>query len=213
MRDKNNNMEKMEDLEIPEEETDDEMSGKSEKNDAENENCKKAEGVIVKKLEAKLEAAEQEKEEYEDRWKRAYAEFENYKKRSVREREKSRKFANESLLRALLPVVDNMERAIESSSDNGEIAESSIAQGVDMTLKEIVKVFEKFGVKAVSSMGQSFDPGIHEAMMQEESEEHPGNTVIRELQKGYMLHDRLLRPAMVTVSKAKTDDEKKMKKK
>ena len=86
-----------------------------------------------------------------------------------------------------------------------------MADGVNLTLKEILKVFEKFNVKAIESVGQPFDPNFHQAMMQEETDDYPENTVITEMQKGYMIHDRLLRPSMVVVaaSKAKTEDGKK----
>jgi molecular chaperone GrpE len=100
----------------------------------------------------------------------------------------------------LLPVVDSLDLAVESSS-NDQHAHSSVVEGVSMTLKELYKVLDGFGVKSFESLGKTFDPGIHQAMMQEETEAYPDNTVSRELQKGYMIHDRLLRPAMVVVSK------------
>jgi molecular chaperone GrpE len=133
---------------------------------------------------------------------RISAEFENYKKRSARETESFRKFANDSILKDLLPVVDNMERAIQSTAAS-EQASGCILEGVDLTLKEILRVLERYGVKPVEAQGKPFDPAIHEAVMQEESEEFPENTVLKEFQRGYMLHDRLLRPAMVVVSKSK----------
>jgi molecular chaperone GrpE len=113
-----------------------------------------------------------------------------------------RKFANESFVKALLPVVDNLDRAIESSTNDDHV-NRSVVEGVNMTLKEILKVFEQFGVKPFESLGKAFDPSFHQAMLQEETEEHPDRTVIREFEKGYMIHDRLLRPAMVVVSKIK----------
>ncbi len=114
--------------------------------------------------------------------------------------EELRKYANEGLLKDLLSVVDNLERAIDSSSDNND-NDNSIIEGVDMTLKEILKILEKNQVKTVAAVGRPFDPAFHQAFMTEESEEHPENTVLKEFQKGYTLHDRLLRPAMVVVSK------------
>ena len=158
-------------------------------------------------LAAELEAAEKKAGENYDRFLRLSAEFENYKKRKEREATDFRKYANEALVKELLPVVDNLERALETSGDN-ENAVACILEGVDMTLKEIFKVLEKFAVKAVDAVGNSFDPTYHQAVMQEASTEHPDNTVVRELQKGYTIHDRLLRPAMVVVAKAaETDDE------
>lgn len=150
-------------------------------------------------LSAKLEKAQEEAKDIHSRLLRVSAEFENYKKRSARETEAFRKYANESLLKALLPVVDNLERAIESFHENSG-TEACIIEGVEMTHKEILKVLEKFGVEPIESVGKPFDPSFHEAAMRQPSADHPENTVIKEFHKGYMLHDRLLRPAMVVVS-------------
>ncbi|OQY58140.1 MAG: nucleotide exchange factor GrpE [Desulfobacteraceae bacterium 4572_88] len=153
-----------------------------------------------------LESAENAAKENHDRLLRVSAEFENYKKRSAREMESFRKFANEALVKDMLSVVDNLERAILSSADKE--AENGILEGIEMTLREILKIFEKFSVTPIESLGERFDPSFHEAVMQEESEEHDENTVLKELQKGYMIHDRLLRPSMVIVSKAKAKKNK-----
>jgi molecular chaperone GrpE len=153
-------------------------------------------------MEARLESVEQESKENHDRFLRVSAEFENYKKRAAREMGDFRKFANESFVKAMLPVVDNLDRAIESSS-NDKNTSTSVVEGVNMTLIEILKVFEQFGVIPFESLGKTFDPGFHQAVMQEENEDYPDNTVLNEMQKGYMIHDRLLRPAMVVVSKKK----------
>lgn len=159
----------------------------------------------LKVMEARLESMEQESKDSHDRFLRVSAEFENYKKRAAREMNDFRKFANESFVKAMLPVVDNLDRAIESSSDDDH-SNSSVVEGVNMTLKEILKIFEQFGVKPFASLGKTFDPALHQAVMQEESDDHPEKTILNELEKGYMMHDRLLRPAMVVVSK-KTDSE------
>ena len=156
----------------------------------------------LEEMTEKLAAAEAAAAEERDRVLRLSADFENYKKRSQREMTEFRKFANEALIKELLTVVDNLERAIASSP--ADTAEGDcMLEGVDLTLKEILKVFEKFNVKPVEADGKPFDPNFHQAVMQEESEEHPENNVLKELQKGYLLHDRLIRPAMVVVSKAK----------
>ena len=157
-------------------------------------------GDPLKVMEEKLESVEQESKESYDRFLRVSAEFENYKKRAAREMNDFRKFANESFVKAMLPVVDNLDRAIESSSDDDH-SNSSVVEGVNMTLKEILKIFEQFGVKPFESLGKTFDPALHQAVMQEESDDHPEKTILNELEKGYMMHDRLLRPAMVIVSK------------
>ena len=176
----------------------------SEKSGSEKEECIET-GDIIKEMEAKIEVAAQEAKDNHDRLLRVSADFENYKKRSAREMEVLRKFANESLVKEMLPVVDNLERAIDSSNNNG--AKNSIVEGVDMTLMEILKILEKFGVKPIESLGETFDPSFHEAVMQQESEDHAENTVLQEFQKGYMINDRLLRPAMVVVSKSKSKAE------
>ncbi|HAO19413.1 MAG: nucleotide exchange factor GrpE [Desulfobacteraceae bacterium IS3] len=152
--------------------------------------------------EDQIKAAHEKTKEYYERMLRISAEFENYKKRSAREMDSFRKFANESILKDLLPVVDNLERAI-SSSAAAQGADQCITEGVDLTLKEILRVLARYGVNPVEAQGKPFDPGIHEAVMQQESEEVPENTVLTEFQRGYTLHERILRPAMVVVSKAK----------
>lgn len=98
-------------------------------------------------------------------------------------------------------MVDNLERAIGSVNDNSD-SNVCVLQGVRMTLQEILKIFDKFGVKSIESLGKSFDPTFHQAILQEETTAQPENTVLKEMQRGYMIHDRLLRPAMVVVAKA-----------
>jgi molecular chaperone GrpE len=155
----------------------------------------------VQVLQEKLTALEAESKAKYDQLLRLAAEFENYKKRAVRESEDFRKYANESLLRELLTVVDNLERAVVSVNDNSS-SNVCVLEGVRMTLQEILKIFDKFGVKPIESLGKSFDPTFHQAILQEETLAQPENTVLKEMQRGYMIHDRLLRPAMVVVAKA-----------
>jgi molecular chaperone GrpE len=150
-------------------------------------------------LAQRLEAAEEAAKESYDRFLRVSAEFDNYKKRTAREMEEFKKFSTERLIKELLPVVDNLERALVSAEDRSA-QEKGIKEGVDLTLQEIMRVLERFGVKSIQSLNEPFDPTYHQAMMQEPRDNVPGNTVISELQKGYTLHDRLLRPAMVIVS-------------
>jgi molecular chaperone GrpE len=163
----------------------------------------------LKELEAKLEAKEKEAEDTYDRLLRISAEFDNYKKRSSREMVEYRKFANQSLIKEMLSVIDNLELAMNSTNGHKAI-DKDLLQGLEMTYKEILKVFEKFNVKPIDACGQPFDPTFHEAVMQEETNDSPKNTVVNELQRGYMIHDRLLRPSMVVVAKPKenNDDEK-----
>ena len=158
----------------------------------------------IKDLKTQLEAREQEAQENYDRLLRVSAEFENYKKRTTRELEEFRKFANQSLIKELLSVVDNLELAMNSTNGHEKI-DQGLLQGLEMTHREILKVFEKFNVKPIEAKGEVFDPTFHEAVMQEETDEYEANTVINELQKGYLIHDRLLRPSMVVVARSKTN--------
>jgi molecular chaperone GrpE len=189
--------------------TETEGTGAENKTLKENDSNKKDKEKVVdpiKEMGTRLESLGQEAKENHDRFLRVSAEFENYKKRAAREMGDFRKFANESFVKAMLSVVDNLDRAIESSS-NDKNTNTSVVEGVNMTLREILKVFEQFSVIPFESLGKTFDPGFHQAVMQEENEEYPDNTVLNELQKGYLIHDRLLRPAMVVVSKKKETPE------
>lgn len=149
-----------------------------------------------------LKLKEQEAQENYDRLLRVSAEFDNYKKRASRDMQEFRKYSNQSLIKEMLSVVDNLELAINSAKGHKSI-DKGLLDGLAMTHKEILKVFEKFSVKPISAKGQPFDPTFHEAVMQEATDEYPANTVINELQKGYLIHDRLLRPAMVVVAGSK----------
>ena len=160
----------------------------------------------LKEVQAKLEAKEQEAKETYDRLLRVSADFENYKKRSARETEEFRKYANQALLKEMLSVVDNLELAINSSNHRKKI-DKHLIEGLNLTLNEILRVFEKFNVKPIEAQGQTFDPAFHEAVMREETDDFPENTVVSEFQKGYLIHDRLLRPAMVVVAAPKTTRE------
>ena len=157
----------------------------------------------IKDLEDKLASKEQEAQENYDRLLRVSAEFENFKKRTSREMEEFRKYSNQSLIKEMLSVVDNLELAM-NSTDGQKTIDKGLLEWLEMTHKEILKVFEKFNVTPISAQGQTFDPTFHEAVMQEETDDVPENTVVSELQKGYLIHDRLLRPAMVVVAKSKT---------
>jgi len=156
--------------------------------------------VGLDELKLELESVRQEAQDNYDKYLRASAELDNVRKRTAREIEDFRKFAVEKVVAELLPVVDNLERAIHSS-DNNEKDVDGFVEGVDLVLKDLLKVFDKFGVKPIESLEKPFDPTFHQAVMQEESTSQPNNTVISELQKGYLIHDRLLRPAMVVVSR------------
>jgi molecular chaperone GrpE len=151
-------------------------------------------------LQQELSAAQAETQKNWDLYLRERAELENFRKRMQREKEDLVRFANENLLREILTVVDNLERAIEHARKNEETVQG-LLEGVEMTLSQCQKLLEKFGVTPVVAVGEPFDPTWHEAMGQLESAEHPANTVLQEMQKGYVLNDRLLRPALVLISK------------
>jgi molecular chaperone GrpE len=134
-----------------------------------------------------------------DKYLRLAAEFENYKRVTQREQRDQIKFGNEQLLKELLPAVDNMERAIKAAHGNN--AESSaLTQGVELTLKQLSGILTKFGVQEINTVGQAFDPASHQAVSHLPSDTVPRDHVIDEYQKGYRLHDRILRAAMVSVS-------------
>jgi len=158
-------------------------------------------------LRQELETKETEAKNYYERLLRQAAELENYKKRSARERDDAIRYANESLLKDLLPVVDNLERAIAHASGGGN--GKPLVEGVEMVLRGLTDVLAKHGVMPISAQGQPFDPTKHEAMTQVETDDHEPNSVVEELHKGYMLRDRLLRPALVSVAKAVKTREKK----
>ena len=158
----------------------------------------------IASLKAALEAEK-------DRFMRLSAEFDNYRKRKQREIDEFRKFANETVFKQFLSVVDNLERAMASAETNKDI--KSLMEGVKLTHKEILKVFQHFNVKPVEAENQSFDPNFHQAVTQKETNEVPENTVTDVLQTGYLLHDRLIRPAMVVVSKPTGNDTEKQEEK
>jgi molecular chaperone GrpE len=174
----------------------------TEKEKPDNKSAKTDETDPILDLEKEVEVAKQEAKENYDKYLRVSAELDNYKKRSAREMNDLRKYANEALLRDMLTVVDNLERAVDSSNGHSDNS-SSILEGVRMTLGGVQDLIEKHHVTPIESVGTPFDPQFHQAFQQEESEEHPSNTVLKEFQKGYLLHDRLLRPSMVVVSKKK----------
>jgi len=158
---------------------------------------------IVDELEKKLAAAKEESKSAYDRFLRVSAEFDNYKKRILRETSDRCKYANESLLKSLLSVVDNLERALAASKEKN--AANGLIDGVEMVLDELLKVLDTFSVKPIEALGSPFDPAYHQAMGQEKTDKVPENTIVQEFQKGYTYHNRLLRPAMVIVAKPDCD--------
>lgn len=164
-------------------------------------------GTAIADLRKQLEAKELEAKNSYERYLRQAAELDNFKKRTARERDEAIRFANEALIKDLLPVVDNLERAVAHASGGGN--GKPLVEGVEMVLKGLLDVLMKHGVVQITALGQLFDPSKHEAMAQVESDTHEPNSVVDELHKGYMLRDRLLRPALVSVAKAIKSQEKK----
>ena len=150
--------------------------------------------------EAILAKKEEEIMQLQDRILRLAAETENTRKRLEREKAEGIGYANESLIRELLPVIDNLERALQHGDKDANCA--NLLEGVRMILKSFGDVLGKFGCVSFESVGKAFDPNYHEAVMQQESSDHPEKTILQELQKGYTLRERLIRPAMVIVSRA-----------
>lgn len=157
----------------------------------------------IAQLEEKLAAKEAECRENWDRFLRERADLENYRKRAGREKEELLNYGTKSLIEEVLPVLDSLERAMSHASEDGLPA---LLEGIRMTSDMLVTSLKKFGVTPVESAGAPFDPAFHQAMTQIPTDQHPPNTVVEEYQKGYMLKDRLLRPAMVSVSAAPKND-------
>ncbi|MEE9186225.1 MAG: nucleotide exchange factor GrpE [Candidatus Binatia bacterium] len=154
----------------------------------------------VDNLRQQLEAKELEAKQNHERFLRQLAEMENFKKRTAREKEETIKYGNEGLVRDLLPILDNLERAVEHAQGGGN--GKPLLEGIEMILKSLLEVLQKHGVTQISAKGEPFDPQKHEAFAQVESEDLEANTVVEELHKGYLQFDRLLRPSLVSVAKS-----------
>ena len=155
---------------------------------------------------AKLQEKEAEAKANYDLFLRERAELENFKRRMQREQAESLRFANEPLIRDLLPVLDNLERAVGHAQGGGN--GQPLVEGVALVVRSLLDALEKYGVTRVTAKGEPFDPTRHEAMAQAESTEVAPNTVLDEYRPAYLLHGRLLRPALVTVAKAPTGEKK-----
>jgi molecular chaperone GrpE len=161
----------------------------------------------VPSAEAQVETVEElrrQVEEKQDRLLRALAEVENIKRRTQREREEYIRYANESLLRDLVPVLDNLDRALEAARGTGEV--SGVVGGVELIQRELIKVLERAGVTRYSALGHPFDPTRHEAIARVVSTDAKPGTVIGETLPGYQLHNRVLRAALVSVAAAPDED-------
>jgi len=154
-----------------------------------------------KELEAALEQAQSELAELKEKYLRLAADFENARRRSIKDREETALFGHQNVVKDLLPSVDNLERAIDHARQGEEGSQEGLLEGVELVLREILAVLTRHGVVPVEAQGQPFDPALHEAMAQIEDASVPGNTVVQVFQPGYQLRGRLLRPARVVVSR------------
>jgi len=150
--------------------------------------------------EPKCSAIEEELKAAQDRYLRLAAEFENYKKRSQKELDEYRKYATERLLKELLPVLDNLQRALQHGRQSGK--SEGVLQGVELTSKQYEEILSRFGVRPIPTVGLPFDPNVHQAVAMVKAKGQKPNTIVEEYEKGYYLHDRVLRPAMVTVAES-----------
>ena len=155
-------------------------------------------------LEQALASKTEEAKTFQDKYLRLAAEFENFKRLAQKQKQEYSQFANESLLKELLPIVDNLERALKCVQEGRTT--DGLVQGVELTLKQFTETLARFGVRPIVSLGVPFDPTRHQAVAQQESKTAAENSVIEEYQKGYQLHDRILRAAMVVVA-AGTDSD------
>jgi molecular chaperone GrpE len=145
----------------------------------------------IAELQAKLD-------ETENKMLRAQADFDNYKRRSRLDQEAAQKYRAQSLVSEIIPALDNFERALQIEADNDQT--KSLLQGMNMVYNQLVQALKNEGVEAINSVGEQFDPHLHQAVMQIEDENYESNSVVEELQKGYKLKDRVIRPAMVKVN-------------
>ena len=154
----------------------------------------------VYELNQNLEKLNEELENYKDKNVRLLAEFDNFKKRSVNERKNLTKYVGESFIKELIPVIDDFSRILDSTKE-----ESPLLEGIKLVKSKLDKLFEENGVKSFESVGDTFDPELHEALMSQESENGENGIVLSEFEKGYRYHDKILRHAKVVVSKAKQE--------
>lgn len=159
---------------------------------------------LVSELQLALAAKAEEVTGLNDKYLRLAAEFDNYKRLAQRDQRDQIRFGNEHLLKELLPVVDNLERAIKSSREGA--GNDVLIQGVELTLKQLTGALTRFYVVPVETIGRPFDPSTHQSVTSVASETVPKQHVVDEFQRGYLLHDRILRAAMVSISTGQTDD-------
>jgi molecular chaperone GrpE len=166
---------------------------------------KKIEEMTKRELVEKVQENEIKAQENYELYTRTYAEMENIKKRGRKEKEDLAKFANESLIKEILPAIDNLEKAISHAHNDDDT--SGLVKGLEMTLGGLMKTLEKSGLKEVEAVGKPFDPNFHEAISQQMDDKVAQGHIIMELQKGYLLNERLIRPSMVVISQGNNKKE------
>lgn len=154
-------------------------------------------------IEEQLQTALAERDEAQDRFLRSQAELDNTRKRYQKELAQTRQYAAAPFIQSLLPALDNLKRAIDAAESADHVDE--LKQGVEMVAKQIVDIFSQHDVKAIDALGKPFDPNLHEALQQLPSDEHPPMTVMQELEQGFILNDRVVRPTKVIVSSGPTE--------
>ncbi len=147
---------------------------------------------------AVVSALQNERDQFFESWKRVQAEFENFRKRQQRESEQSAKYAALPVIRDILPGLDNLRRSLEAAQKGGKLED--LTKGVEMTLKQLEEILARNDAKPIDGTGKPFDPNLHEAITQMPSADHPPMTVLMEVERGYVLHDRVVRPSKVIVS-------------
>ncbi|MTI84763.1 MAG: nucleotide exchange factor GrpE [Firmicutes bacterium] len=152
----------------------------------------------IEKLKQELAREKAQSNEHYTRLIRAQADFDNFRKRNQKEKDEFWKYASEPLISELLPVLDNFGRALDATPGDGE----KFLEGIQMIYRQLYEVLENEGLEVIDAKGEEFDPNKHEAVMQEETDEYPDNTVIEEMQRGYMFKDKIIRPAMVKVARS-----------
>lgn len=152
-------------------------------------------------LEAEIAALRAERDDMHDRMMRALADAENARKRADKDRREAQQFGGSRFVRDMLPVYDSLQRALEASRSSSESGSDAVTEGVELTLRELLNIFERHGVTRVSpAPGDTFDPQLHEAMFEAAVPDIPAGGIIQVMAEGFLLHDRLLRPAQVGVS-------------
>ena len=157
----------------------------------------------IAELEIALKASDKDRKDNWDKYLRAVADLENGRKRAKRDVDDAKAESRAKVLKEMLPVVDNLERAVEHAGTDAAGDSKALVDGIRLVLRQFTQAFERLDVSSVDAMGQPFDPNLHEAISQQETDEHPPGTIVQVLQRGYRAGERLLRPALVVVAKAK----------